>query len=408
MSEIEGKLKEIQQGLEQSIDKKLDIAVSKGLGDDYKKELTGEIKELVGKHKETIDSLEKRLDASEASLAKSMEAGKKKNFSTILQKELTENKGFLEFKAGNNSKSTFEIKAALTTGSNASGDVVPADQIAGYKYDPTRAVRVRQFLPTISMAGNRLQYIQETSYTNNAATRAEASAYGESEFKLDAVDAAARSIGSTIDLTKEMLEDVPMLTGYISTRLPNKVWNVEDTQLLFGNGSAPNLQGIMTSGGGTAFDESSTSAFYEFFGANASAYTNNFDVLVAAKNQATLAEYSPTVALVNPTDYHKMLLSKDANANYVVFVNGVLTVFGIPIFANTAVTTDKFVIGDFAQGCTLGQRDSMEISFSDQNEDNFKKDRITVKGSERIALAIHNPNAFVWGDFSDAKTAMNA
>ena len=205
-----------------------------------------------------------------------------------------------------------------------------------------------------------------------------------------------------------MLNDIPQLSSYISTRLPAKVMNVEDNQLLNGAGTGVNLQGLMTAGGGTAFDETSGGKFYEFFGAAASAYTNEFDVLVAAKNQAQVLEYSPTAIMVSSSDYNKMFLRKDANANYVVFTNGVLTLLGIPIVVSNAVTEGKFIIGDFAQGATLAQREGMEIAFAEQNEANFIKDLVTVKATERIALPIHNPNAFVHGTFASAIASMNA
>ena len=80
---------------------------------------------------------------------------------------------------------------------------------------------------------------------------------------------------------------------------------------------------------------------------------------------------------------------------------------GIPIVVSNAVADGKFIIGDFAQGATLAQREGMEISFAEQNEANFIKDLVTVKATERIALPIHNPNAFVWGTFSTAIASMN-
>ena len=132
-----------------------------------------------------------------------------------------------------------------------------------------------------------------------------------------------------------------------------------------------------------------------------------FDVLVAAKNQAQILEYSPNVIMVSSSDYNKMFLRKDANANYVVFTNGVLTLLGIPIVVSNAIADGTFIIGDFAQGATLAQREGMEISFAEQNEANFIKDLVTVKATERIALPIHNPNAFVWGTFSTAIASMN-
>ena len=407
MEEINQKLTAIKDGLEQTIDQKIGQAIEKNMGDDFKAQLKGEVGELIAKRDETISALNTRIDGMEMDRQKSLANAPAKSFKSELSDALNENREFKSFLEGNSSKATLNVKATMVTSLNASGNTVPASVLSGFYYDPTRTVRVRDFLPTIPTSSNTVRYVQETSYTNNAAARIEGSAYGESSFVLNAVDSPVRSIGSYMTLTKEMLNDVPQLSSYISTRLPAKVMNVEDAQLLTGGGTGANLQGLMTAGGGAAFNEASTGEFYQFFGAGASAYTNEFDVLVAAKNQAQILEYSPNVIMVSSSDYNKMFLRKDANANYVIFTNGVLTLLGIPIVVSNAVADGKFIIGDFAQGATLAQREGMEISFAEQNEANFIKDLVTVKATERIALPIHNPNAFVWGTFSTAIASMN-
>jgi HK97 family phage major capsid protein len=408
MEDLNQRLTSLKEGLEGTIDAKVEQSVEKNMGSDYKNQLKGEVNELISKHGKVVEDLNSRIDSLELDKQKSLQNAPPKNFSANLKAALADSASFKSFMSGDSSKATLNLKAIMTTAANASGDTVPADRLNGFYYDPTRTTRVRDLLTTISTDSNTIRYIQETSYTNGAAARVEASAYGESEFKLDPVDAPVRSIGSQLTMTKEMFNDVPALSGYISTRIPAKVMNVEDNQLLFGAGTGANLQGLMTAGGGAAFNEASSAAFYQFFGANASAYTNEFDVLIAAKNQAQIAEYLPTAVMVNPTDYNKMFLHKDANANYVVFVNGVLTILGTPIYPSTAVTADKFIIGDFSAGATLAMREDMEISFSEQHSDNFVKDLVTVKATERIALPIHNPNAFVHGTFSTAIASLNA
>jgi len=408
MEDLNERLVSLKEGLEGTIDAKIEQSVEKNMGSDYKNQLKGEINEDILKHGKIVEDLNSRIDSLELDKQKSLDSAPPKNFNASLKEALGESASFKAFVSGQSSKATLSLKAIMTTAANASGDTVPADRLNGFYFDPTRTTRARDLLTSISTDSNTVRYIQETSYTNGAAARVEASAYGESEFKLDPVDAPIRSIGSQLTMTKEMFNDVPALSGYISTRIPAKVMNVEDQQILFGAGTGANLQGLMTAGGGAQFDVSSGAAFYQFFGADASAYTNEFDVLIAAKNQAQLAEYSPTAIMVNPTDYNKMFLHKDANANYVVFVNGVLTVLGVPIFPSTAVTADKFIVGDFGLGATLAIREDMEISFSESHSDNFVKDLVTVKATERIGLPIHNPNAFVWGAFSTAIASMNA
>lgn len=408
MEDLNERLISLKEGLEGTIDAKIEHSVEKNMGSDYKNQLKGEVNEEILKHGKVVEDLNSRIDSLELDKQKSLQNAQPKNFNASLKDALGESASFKAFVSGQSSKATLSLKAIMTTAANASGDTVPADRLNGFYFDPTRTTRARDLLTSISTDSNTVRYIQETSYTNGAAARVEASAYGESEFKLDPVDAPIRSIGSQLTMTKEMFNDVPALSGYIATRIPAKVMNVEDQQILFGAGTGANLQGLMTAGGGAQFDVSSAAKFYEFFTVAQGVHTNEFDVLVAAKNQAQIAEYSPTAVLVNPTDYNKMFLRKDANADYVVFVNGVLTLLGTPIFQSTAVTADKFIVGDFGLGATLAIREDMEISFSESHSDNFVKDLVTVKATERIGLPIHNPNAFVWGAFSTAIASMNA
>ena len=408
MEDLNERLVSLKEGLEGTIDAKIEQSVEKNMGSDYKNQLKGEVNEEISKHGKIVDDLNSRIDSLELDKQKSLDSAPPKNFNASLKDALGESASFKAFVSGQSSKATLSLKAIMTTAANASGDTVPADRLNGFYFDPTRTTRARDLITSISTDSNTVRYIQETSYTNGAAARVEASAYGESEFKLDPVDAPIRSIGSQLTMTKEMFNDVPALSGYIATRIPAKVMNVEDQQILFGAGTGANLQGLMTAGGGAQFDVSSAAKFYEFFTVAQGVHTNEFDVLIAAKNQAQIAEYSPTAVMVNPTDYNKMFLRKDSNADYVVFVNGVLTLLGTPIFQSTAVTADKFIVGDFGLGATLAIREDMEISFSESHSDNFVKDLVTVKATERIGLPIHNPNAFVWGAFSTAIASMNA
>lgn len=404
---MENNIEEKLNQLGESIDSKLELS-KKEMGEEFKKVYKGEIDTLTKEYNAKSDAFQKQLDELDMAYQKKRKSQGSPGFSSALNEELETNKTFKSFIDGERNKATIRMKATLTTAANASGEVVPADRINGVRYDPTRAVRVRDLLARGATGSDTIRYVQENAFTNNAATRNPGAAFGESEFILTYADAPVQSIGSTITLTKEMLGDVPQLNSYISARLPQKVLNVEDNQLLFGNNSAPNLNGLMTSTGGTVFDETSTGAFYQFFAADQSGDVNEYDVLVAAINQATLLEYSPSAIFCNPTDYHKMILRKATDAQYVVELQNQGTIMGVPVIKNTAVTAGKFIAGDFAQGAQMFTRDDMVIEFSDQNEDNFEKNLITVKASERIALPIYRPNAFVWGTFADAFTALHA
>lgn len=397
MSEEVNKITEGINKIKDQIDDRLEVA-KKELGEEFKKNLKGEIaNELKG-----LEKMQEQLDALEGKTEKafSMEQNKPKSFTQELGEILKADEQIKAFKEGQTKMATIRTKADMTTAGNASGEAAVAFRRGGIIYDPVRPVRVRSLMTAIPTSQtNTVRFVREASFTNSAATRNESAVHAQSEFVLETVDTAIRSVGHRIDLPVEMFEDIAGLPAYINARLPEKLMDEEDDQLLNGNGSAPNLQGLMTASGGTQWDASANSGsmWDQIDGAQ------KYDVLVSAINQVYLANYFADSILVTPSDYHNMLLLKDTTAAYLRDPQtGLLTVLGVPVYKSTAVTADKFLVGNFSSGAYIADRKGMTLEFSRENGDNFEKDLITVKASERIALPIERPNAFAWGDFSDA------
>ena len=167
-----------------------------------------------------------------------------------------------------------------------------------------------------------------------------------------------------------MLADTPQLTSYISNRVPAKLLAKEDDQILNGNGTSPNLSGILTDA--ADFDESASAAFYQSVN-NA----NEFDVLVAALNQLAISEYSADRIILHPTDFHKILLLKDTQNRYLkdqVYAGLQPTFMGVPVVINTAIAAGSFVAGNFSQGTQLWIRDNVSVEF-------FREDGTNANGS---------------------------
>jgi HK97 family phage major capsid protein len=136
---------------------------------------------------------------------------------------------------------------------------------------------------------------------------------------------------------------------------------------------------------------------------------NNYDVLVAAWTQARNAKVSPNLVLCNPSDYAKMILTKES-ATSGAYVFGapniaIPNIFGIPLVPHTAMTSDKFLIGDFSK-VTLGQRAGVSVRFYDQNEDDAIKNMVTVVIEERITIVAGRADYLYYGDFSDGRAAL--
>ena len=383
--------------------------ISKSIDAKIEKSNSDVVNNVVEKANEIVKSevsgmatkLNERLDAMEVASKKQFNSQKKVTFKSALQEAL--DNGAVEGIAKGNARSaSFELKADMTTGADFTGEVIPADRVPGYKFDPTRPVHVRQLLATGSTQSDVVRYVKESGYSNGAAATAEGTTLTQSDFDMTAADANVRKIGTYFRISEEMLADTPQLTSYLSARAPEKLLEVEDAQILSGDGTGANLSGIITDA--ADFDVSASGAFYQSVES-----ANEFDVIVAALNQLSLLNYSADCIMLNPTDFNKILLLKDSTNKYLKdqVYNGLQPSFsGVKVIQNTAIAAGSFLIGNFGIGTQLWVRQGVNVEFFREDGTNVRDGFVTVRVSERVALTNYLPNAFVNGTFSTAIAAL--
>lgn len=291
-------------------------------------------------------------------------------------------------------KVSLSVKAGDMTQANTyTNDVAATQLLNGTYFNPDRAVNIRNFMNVIPTTAGSIRYIQETAFDDGTAAKTEGSAAGQSDFDLTEQTANVKSIATYMTMSKEMLEDTPFLAGYINARLFSKLLKEEDDQILHGTGAGANISGLSVN----------ASAYSDLL---ADSKVNRFDVLFNALTNAYNNEYVPNAIFVNPTDYMLLATEKDDNGMPIypaqILSGGMLTVNGVPVIKSTAVTSDEFFVGDFRLGSTLAVRQDVNVSFSSEHSTNFIDGNVTVMAEERVALPIHNTQAFVYGDFSNA------
>ena len=343
---------------------------------------------------EMATKLNERLDAIEVANKKQFSAKKRMTFKGALS-EAFENGAIEKLSKGHSRSAAFEIKADMTTGADFTGSVIAADRVPGYKFDPTRPQHIRELLAQGSTTSDVVRYVKESGYSNGADITAEGATFAQSDFDMTATDANVKKIGTYFRISEEMLADTAQLTSYLSSRAPEKLLDVEDAHVLSGN----DLGGI----------ENSATAFAAGSLADAVDNANEFDVIVASLNQLALANYNADTILLNPTDFHKILLLKDTQNNYLKdqVYSGLQPVFmGVKVVLNSAISAGNFLIGNFGVGTQLWVRDGINVEFFKEDGTNVRDGFVTVRVSERIALTNYLPNAFVKGDFATAKAAL--
>lgn len=363
-----------------------------GMSDDTKKAAD----EAIIKHNE----LSNRLTEIEQKLARRGQDGPERRKSN--GELVTESEAFKAFvKAGGKGRMSVGLKAiisSLTTDADGSaGDLIVPDRRPGIVAPPQRRMTIRDLIMPGRTSSNAIQYVKETGFTNAAATVTETAgtAKAQSEIKFDLVTSAVTTIAHWVLATKQILDDVPMLQSYIDGRLRYGLEYVEENQILNGGGTGTDLNGIYTQA--TAYSAPITPS--------AAGNLTKIDVIRLAILQAFLAEYPANGIVLHPSDWADIELTKTDEGAY-LFANPQggtePRLWRLPVVETQAMTVDKFLAGAFNLGAQVFDREDANVEISTEDSDNFRKNLVTIRAEERLALAVYRPEAFVKGDFSDA------
>ena len=321
-----------------------------------------------------------------------MNQNETKSFNQLLAEGIEKNADNIGKIARGEHKSTSFVMDAKSAGTmteavNLTGDI--PRQYANQVYAlPSRKVHVRSLTPIGQLSTGLFTFPKETGGEGNPAAQVQGSSKSQVDFDITMSDAAAQYIAGFTRISRQMLDDVPAMTSFLQARLLEKYLVAEDYQLLSGDGTSPNLQGIL----GVASAYGGSSAVY-------------VAQIIESCAQVAAANYNVTGILINPTDWAQIMLTQNTNSPYslpgatVVSPDGTLSIAGIPVYQSTAITAGTFLVGDWAMGAQIMQNQGINIQFSEFDADNFTKNLITVRVEARIAFPIYYPGAFVTGTF---------
>lgn len=281
------------------------------------------------------------------------------------------------------------ITSLTTDAAGSAGDLVRTERVQGMmQMIPDRRMTVRDLLAPGTTNSNAIEYVQETGFTNAAAMVAEGTAKPESSLKFDLKNAPVRKIAHWMLASSEILADAAGLRSMIDYRLRYGLAYREEEQLLNGDGTGQNLNGLIPQATAYAAPFTPTAG-------------TAIDTMRLAQLQAALAEYPATGHVMHPTDWARIELTKDAEGRYIIGnPQGTTapTLWGLPVVATQAISIDKFLTGAFRGAAQVFDRMQATVLASTEDSDNFRKNLVTILAEERLALAVYRPEAFVYGD----------
>lgn len=308
--------------------------------------------------------------------------------------QFVDSEGLKEFTETRSRPARFrmDVKATLTTGATSGGPLsVPAYRDAPNNM-PQRRMRIRDLLPVVGISTGAVEYPKQTTRTNNADTVAEGNTKPESAYGWTMETVTPKVIAHWVPASRQILEDAPQLRDTIDTELLYGLALKEEEQLLTGDGTGENLDGLITNS--TAYSAPFDPAGTETM----------LDTLALGILQCALAEEPADGIVVHPSDWMRMRLLKDTDGKYILgdpaaTVQPVL--FGLPVIATQAMTVDKFLVGNFRRAATLYDRWTPRVEVSTEHADFFTSNKVAILAEERIALAPKNAAALTYGDFGN-------
>lgn len=298
------------------------------------------------------------------------------------------------------------IKSLWTGGDGSSAGVFVTPEDSGIlEVLGRRPLTIRDVISVRRTASDTVEYVVQTGHTNNAGTVPEATTSAaptanttdgsvvlpagggykpEGSWSFERRTATVKTIAEWVPATKRALADAGQLEGLINDELRADVAEVEESQILLGDGAGENLPGILNTSGiqGQVFD------------------TDIFRSLRRALTKArTVGRVVPNGVALNPEDVETIDLARENGTSGAYlgagpFALGPRTVWGLPVIESEVVPAGRGLLGDFSKA-VLWDREETTVTMTDSHADFFIRNMVAILAEERVAFGVTRPTAFV-------------
>jgi HK97 family phage major capsid protein len=292
-------------------------------------------------------------------------------------------------------REVMERKALIVGNSTTSGGAgVINDFQAGYIDVRQRGLTLLDIVSRIPTSSDTIDYLVQSSFTNAAAGVAEATAASgtsgtkpESALDFARVTKPVETIAHWIPVTTRALADFPQISAIIDGQLRLGIDLALESYIITGNGTSPNLEGILTNTGVQTQALGSDSTPDALFKAMVKVQVTGLSV--------------PSAHVLNPLNWQTVRLLRENAATasaggYLLgppSMVGANTLWGLPVVLSIGMTANTAVVADWSMATmALYDREQTTVRTGYINDD-FTRNIVRLLAEMRAAFAIFRPTA---------------
>ena len=235
------------------------------------------------------------------------------------------------------------------------------------------------------MSTGAVEVVQDQSpladLANKAVEVAEGSAKPQAGPTLAVITEPVQTIAAWANITRQAAADAPQVMGYLDGRLRYSVKRRADGQVINGNGTSPNISGLL--------DRSGINAYTAPSGSEATYRSIRKAITLMEQDEAV-----PEIVVLNPADAELFDLSNDTSAGLhaVPDLNGrgTRTAWGLTQVRSTAVASGTAILIDPMAVAVL-DRQQVTAYMTDSHASNFTSNILTLLLEARLGLAVFDP-----------------
>lgn len=290
-----------------------------------------------------------------------------------------------------------ELRAVTTTttGATSGGAWVQNERLARTGQDfLDRQTFLVDLLPSVPVSTGSVEYVQDKSplvdLADKAAEVTEGSAKPQAGVTTQVITEATATIAAFVEMTRQIAADAPQVQAYLDGRLRYALKRRVDAQVINGNGTPPNLRGLLNRSGIVTYAPSSAEARYR-----------------SIRRAVRLMEDAESVAqfiVLNPADAEQFDLSNDTTNGLQAVPNvagpSATTAWGLTQVRSTAIAAGTALLVD-PVAVSLLDRQQVSAYITDSHSTNFTSNILTMLLETRVGLALFDPAGVCKVTFND-------